>query len=404
MKILRLSLTNFRGFTRLDTEIPEGMLILAGDNAQGKTSLLEAIFYFATFTSHHVQNDRQLINFLALKDPLAVARLVAEFTSHDKHHKMEIRLIVENSPTSSGRLRKEILVDGVKKTVSQALGLFNSVIFLPQMTAIIEDSPDERRRYLNLAISQVDPHYARALSHYAKALERRNALLKVLAERGGDQSQLDYWDELLVTSGAEIIALRTNAINELESATNDIYMHISGGKETVRFQYIPAYDPAKTSSRQQPLPLQGGSNLHIDSVEEIKKGFLAKLMDIRKEEIIRGVTTIGPHRDEVRFIGNGIDLGDFGSRGQIRSLLMALKLAEVAWMKDKTGEVPVLLLDETMAELDTHRRADLLGYLRQQDQSILTTTDLSMFPRGFAEQALVWKVRLGMLEKEAKTS
>ncbi len=402
MKILRLSLTNFRGFSRLDTEIPEGMLILAGDNAQGKTSLLEAIFYFATFTSHHVQNDRQMINFLALKEPLAVARLVAEFSSHSAHHKMEIRLIVENTAAASGRLKKEILVDGVRKTVSQALGLFNAVIFLPQMTTIIEDSPDERRRYVNLAISQVNPHYARALSQYAKALERRNALLKDISERGGDLSQLDYWDELLVSSGSEIIALRMSAIHELEQFANDIYLHISGGKETVRFQYLPAYNPARTSSKQQQLPLNTEVDLRAYSVGDIKKGFLIQLVENRKEEILRGVTTIGPHRDEIRFIGNGIDLGDFGSRGQIRSLLMALKLAEVSWMKEKTGEVPVLLLDETMAELDTHRRADLLSYLRKQDQSILTTTDLSMFPKGFAEQALVWKVKLGMLEKDPK--
>ncbi len=395
-------MTNFRGFSRLDTEIPEGMLILAGDNAQGKTSLLEAIFYFATFTSHHVQNDRQMINFLALKEPLAVTRLVAEFSSHSTHHKMEIRLIVENTAAASSRLKKEILVDGVKKTVSQALGLLNAVIFLPQMTTIIEDSPDERRRYVNLAISQVNPHYARALSQYAKALERRNALLKDISERGGDHSQLDYWDELLSSSGSEIIALRTSAIHELEHFANDIYLHISGGKETVRFQYIPAYDPTKTSIKQQQLALNTEADFRIKSIEDIKKGFLEKLVQNRKEEILRGVTTIGPHRDEIRFIGNGIDLGDFGSRGQIRSLLMALKLAEVSWMKEKTGEVPVLLLDETMAELDTHRRADLLSYLRKQDQSILTTTDLSMFPKGFAEQALVWKVKLGMLEKEPK--
>src|SRR5512138_5306 len=155
MYLTRLSLTNFRAFARLDMDVPRRTLLLVGDNAQGKTTILEAIYYLATYTSFHAQNDRQLINFVAGREPLAVGRLVAEYRRADRQHQMEVRLIQESSGTNgSTRLRKEILLDGVKRSVHEAIGSFTSVIFLPQMTRIIEGGPDERRRYLNLALAQ----------------------------------------------------------------------------------------------------------------------------------------------------------------------------------------------------------------------------------------------------------
>jgi len=234
MHIKHLSLTNFRAFSRLDINLPQGIVLIVGKNAQGKTSLLESIFFLATFTSFHAQNDRQVINFLVGKEPLQVARIVAEIQHEHSQQKMEIRIIQD--PTRSNRCRKEILVDGVKRNMQTAIGGFNAVIFLPQMTRVIENSPEERRRYLNLLISQVMPGYANALSGYSRALDQRNALLKALSERSGDPAELDYWDHQLAANGSILMAARKNTVHELEDKVSETYQHITHKNEILENQ------------------------------------------------------------------------------------------------------------------------------------------------------------------------
>ncbi len=398
MYLTRLSLTNFRAFARLDMEVPRRTLLLVGDNAQGKTTILESIYYLATFTSFHAQNDRQLINFVAGRESLAVGRLVAEYHRADRLHQMEVRLIQESSGTNgSTRLRKEILVDGVKRSIHEAMGAFTSVIFLPQMTRIIEGGPEERRRYLNLALAQTIPGYSQALSDYHQALSQRNALLKQLFERGGDPEQLTYWDTLLADRGALIVHARIAAIQKLEQIAARIHHRLTHSEEILRLVYQPAYDPVPAPQGQFTLALQAPVNRAGYSQERIRQGFIQKLAEVRRDEIARGVTTLGPHRDEMRLLSNGIDLSDFGSRGQVRTALLALKLAEVTWIKNKTGEWPVLLLDEILAELDIQRRADLQTYLLEYEQTLLTTTDLSLFDPNFIQQGTVWQVEQGIV-------
>lgn len=400
MHLTHLSLTNFRSFARLDMDLPRRILLLVGDNAQGKTSLLEAVYFLATFTSFHAASDRQLINFLAGEGPLAVARLVAVFESGGRERRLEVRLIQDAVGPNGSRLRKEILLDGVKRSAADALGAFNSVIFLPQMTRILEGGPEDRRRYLNLALAQVTPGYAQALTDYAQALSQRNALLKQLAERGGDQDQLLYWDELLTQRGALLIHARIAAIQELEGEAMRIHERLTNGQEMLQLTYRPAYDPAGQTNGQYGLPIESPIDRSGFSREQIQEGFAHRLRKVRGEEIARGVTTIGPHRDELRFLANGIDLCDYGSRGQVRTALLALKLAEVAWMKEKTGQWPVLLLDETLAELDVQRRRDLLAVLDQSDQALLTTTDLSLFSPDFVNKCTIWHVSSGSVVRE----
>jgi DNA replication and repair protein RecF len=400
LRLTRLSLTNFRSFTRLDVELPRRILLLIGDNAQGKTSLLEAIFYLATFSSFHTQTDRQLVSFSAGSDSLVVARIVAVVEKKSKTSRMEVRLIIEEGASGIARLRKEILVDGLKRKAVAALGELNAVVFLPQMMRILEGSPEDRRRYINMVLSQVIPGYGEALGLYARALEQRNALLKLLAERGGDASQLDYWDGLLVENGSRIIAGRISALQELEKASAVIHRKLTAGEEDLKILYQPSFDPLVATDSQISLPLHDSIDRSAYSKENISAGFLEKLSSLRREEIQRGVTTIGPHRDELRITSNGIDLGDYGSRGQLRTALLAVKLAEVEWMKSRTGECPLLLLDETLAELDPQRRGDLLSSLQDIDQAILTATDLSHFPPEFIEQAARWTVSAGNIQAE----
>ncbi|MHB0922393.1 MAG: DNA replication/repair protein RecF [Bellilinea sp.] len=403
MYLTHLSLSNFRAFTRLDTEVPRRILLLVGDNAQGKTTLLEAVYFLATFTSFHASSDRQLINFSTSDESLAVTRLVAHFQRSNVEHQLEVRLIREGVGTNgTSRQRKEILVDGVKRTTQDALGQFNAVIFLPQMTRVIEGAPEERRRYLNLALAQVVPGYARALTDYVQALSQRNALLKQLSERGGDPDQLSYWDSVLVQRGAFLIHARIHAIHEMEHSVMRLHDQLTAGKEVAHLVYRPAYDPLTPTNGQFQLPVGAAADRCGFALEEIQEGFLQRLRAVRREEIARGVTTIGPHRDEMRFIANGIDLGDYGSRGQVRTSLLALKLAEVEWMREKTGDWPVLLLDETLAELDHARRQELLGALQESEQTLLTTTDLNLFAPNFVSHSTVWQVRSGFVEKDQK--
>ncbi len=397
MYLTHLSLTNFRNFARLAMDVPRRVVLLTGDNAQGKTSLLEAVYFLAAFTSLQTHLDRQLVNFIAAREALAVARLVGEYTRGPTAHKLEVRLILEPSGVNGQRLRKEILLDGVKRPPSEVIGHFNAVIFIPQMMQIIEGGPEERRRYLNLALAQTIPSYARLLNEYGQALTQRNALLKLLNERGGDASQLDPWDASLASSGAQIILARIQAVQEIEKLAAHTHGELTHRQEVLRLSYLPAYDPLPRPAGQIAMPLDAPVDRSKLTLEEIQQGFLQRLQAARGEEIGRGMTTLGPHRDELRFLANGIDLGDYGSRGQARTALLALKLAEVEWMKKKTGQWPVLLLDEVLAELDIQRRADLLAYIEKSEQALLTTTDLNLFAPGFVEKASVRRVERGQV-------
>jgi DNA replication and repair protein RecF len=402
MRLTHLSLTNFRNFTRLDLEVPTGTIMLVGDNAQGKTSLLEAIYFLATLTSFHASSDKQLINFIEARQNLAVGRIVADFCRGVENHHLEVRIIQEpNGQNGNLHLRKEVLLDGVKRKASDAVGQFNAVLFLPQMMGVIEGGPEERRRYLNLALAQVISHYQSALAEYNKALLQRNALLKQLFERKGDASQLDYWDDQIATYGAQLIHTRIRAVQDLERLAARTHRELTHANEVLRLSYQPAYDPLPQAPGQLALSLDAAVDRTGFTQDQIRKGFLESLQKLRMEEIARGLTTIGPHRDELRFLANGIDLGTYGSRGQARSAILALKIAEVAWMHTKSSHWPILLLDEVLAELDTQRRFDLLERLDQSEQVLLSTTDLDLFSPEFVQKATIWQVQNGRVEKNS---
>jgi len=411
MLLTHLSLTNFRIFTRLDIDIPGGPVLLVGGNAQGKTSLLESIYYLATFTSFHATQDRQLISFFTAREPLVVTRITADFqynaektagqTIKGAAHRLEIRLISERDLAGEARLRKEILLDGVARKVGEAIGAFNAVLFLPHMLRIVEGTPEDRRRFLNLTLGQVMPRYSADLAEYQRLLAQRNALLKLLNERGGDSGQLTYWNTQLADVGARIIHARIHAIRELERLAARLHHELTRGQEILRLDYQPSYDPMPgiqpIALGQYAFPIDAPVDRSGQSIEKIRKGFIDRLEQSRSEEIQRGITTVGPHRDELRFVSNGIDLGVFGSRGQGRTAVLAFKLAEVIWMKQKSGQMPMLLLDEVLAELDTTRRSDLIQRVLESEQALMTTTDLDSFPAECVSIARVWQISAGQV-------
>lgn len=397
MYLTHLSLTDFRIFSRFDQEVPRKSLILAGDNAQGKTSLLEAVYYLSTLDSFQASNTADLINFFALGDKLAVARIVADFRRKDGDHRLEIRLISEPHTNGNHSTRKEVLFDGTQQKINAAIGQFNAVLFLPQMLQILTGSPQRRRHYLDLTLSQVDPRYRESLTGYNKALVQRNALLKQLNDRSGDPEQLSYWDEKITQAGAYLMSGRIQAVQELGLLAAMVHEELTRGGEILRLNYLPSYEPLELPPGQMAMPLDSPVDRSGITLAEIQDGYRQKIISRRSDDIRRGTTSLGPHRDELRFLSNGIDLGTFGSRGQLRTTLLAIKLAEVGWLKEKNGDWPVLLLDEVLAELDDTRRQDLLDRLSETEQSLLTTTDLALFSDEYKKKAGLWEISQGEL-------
>ncbi len=396
MQILSLSLTNFRPFKRLEIEFSDKLTLFYGKNAQGKTSILEAVNFLSILTSPIAGYDRELINFLCLDDDQPVGRITASIKKAEKIHRIEVRLILDTVRNGNNRLRKEVLIDGVKRRLFDVVGFFNSVIFLPQMTRIIEDGPEDRRRYLDQTLSQALPGYMKALSRYLKGITRRNALLKLLSEKGGDINQLAYWDKLISENGAILIQARSQAVLELSQIAGIKHGSLTEGSENLEIAYRPAFDPWDCGLLKLPFLMDNPEQSNL-SIDEICIKFQEKLTEVRNEEIRRGITTIGPHRDDLLFSVNGIDLGMFGSRGQIRTAIMSLKFAEMDWLQEKSGDRPVLLLDETLAELDLNRRSDLLHMLQNGKQAIITTADMELFDQGFIDGCMSLKIEDGRI-------
>jgi DNA replication and repair protein RecF len=400
MHINHLSLTNFRNYARLEKPFPTGIIVLFGDNAQGKTSLLEAIYYLATSRSPYTQSDRQLINWLAQNEPIPYTRLVAEVSTRQGLKRIEVTIA---NKTGGGPVRfdKEIRVNGLPRKVMDLLGQVRVVMFLPQDLALVEGVPSERRRYLNVTLCQTDPTYCRALSEYEKVLKQRNALLKQLQEQRQrpDRSQLDFWDDRLALHGATLIAGRYHLIRELERRAQVIHGDLSGKNENLRLRYVPGYDATPTPDGQMSFAAEqlGAAALPQLAPHEIADRFLKTLKGNLAQDVARGQTSIGPQRDEIRFIVNGYDLGLYGSRGQDRTAVMALKLAELDWMEEQTGESPILLLDEVGAELDPHRRAYLLARISRVSQVMLTTAEPVLLEDSRLAGAARWQVEAGTI-------
>jgi DNA replication and repair protein RecF len=256
MRLLHLSLVHFRLYHSLELDFPAGPILLHGLNAQGKTSLLEAVYYLATAHSPQAASDRQLINWLALRsEARPFARLTAEVAAGGEIRKLAVRLILEANGPGEPRLKKEIYVNGVRRHAADLRAAFNAVLFLPQDMALVEGSPGDRRRYLDAALCQVDPLYCRALAEYGKIVSQRNALLKQLQERGGDPEQLDFWDAQLTEHGATLISARALALAEIEFHAGPLHRDLTHGADPLRLDYRPSFDPLAPPEHQLELGL-----------------------------------------------------------------------------------------------------------------------------------------------------
>ncbi|HET7011511.1 MAG TPA: DNA replication and repair protein RecF [Anaerolineales bacterium] len=398
MLLAHLSLSNFRNFIRLESALPAGTTLVLGANAQGKTSLLEAIHYLVAADSPHAAQDRQLINFLALAESTPVARLVGEVHRADRILRVEIRLVLEKTNGEEPRLRKDVLLNGVRRRVGDLAGVFNAVLFLPEDLQVLEGPPAERRRYLDLALSQADPQYAASLAEYGRVITQRNALLKQLSDQAANGDQLEFWDRQAAEAGASLFRGRALAVRELETLAAPVHAELTRGAESLRLEYLPALPAAVPGDGQLGLPLAETTDWTGLSHAAWRDRLSTALARMRPDDVLRGSTLVGPHRDELRLLSNGIDLRPYGSRGQNRTAMISLKLAEVEWLRQRTGEWPVLLLDEVLAELDQDRRRDLLARVSQSQQALLTSTDESLFDEEFRRRSTIWRIRAGQLE------
>jgi DNA replication and repair protein RecF len=407
MHIRYLSLTNFRNYARLELTLPECPLLLHGANAQGKTSLLEAIYLIATGFSPLTSTDRHLIKWEAEAEGLPYARVWAEVVHRDRVQEVEIVLERKSLANGTVRMQTTIRVDRARKRRADLAGRLNVVLFMPQDVELVSGPPAGRRRYLDITLCQVDAAYAAALERYNEALRQRNATLRHLRDEGGDLDQLAPFEDVLAREGVVVANGRRELVAALSERAGRFHQLLTGGAEWLWLVYHPNFDlaapPALEYQMGLGLRLCEGSPPGVES-ESLVLAFRQALIERRSQAVARGVTLTGPHRDEMRFIagspGQGtheVDLGTYGSRGQQRTGVLALKLAELEWMRGVTGEAPVLLLDEVLAELDATRRQYLLAQVDSVEQAMLTATDLEMFSVEFRERAVLWEVQRGIV-------
>ncbi len=370
LHIARLSLTNFRNYERLELDLPPHLMVLQGDNAQGKTNLLEAIYLLATARSHRATAERELINWSAPREGLSVARLLAQVQKRTESIRVEIALRAAY-PGPESHVQKRIKINGVPRRAIDLVGQVNVVLFSSQDIDLIGSAPSLRRRYLDMTNSQVNSRYLRALQRYNKVLLQRNHLLRLIGERRAEGSQLDFWDQELLEHGSYLIEQRQLMVAELNDLAQPIHYQLTAEQEKLRMTYLPSVGVTYFGDR---------------------------LRDVRKKEIAQGMSLVGPHRDDLAFLIGDVNMNVYGSRGQQRTIALSLKLAEARFMRSKIADEPILLLDDMLSELDAERRRQLLGSVASYQQVLITTTDLDRFDPGFLAEAALFRVSEGRIE------
>lgn len=409
MFLRHLSLTHYRNYQTLDLTFQRPLTLFQGQNAQGKTNLLEAIYFLSTTKPVHAQQEREIVDWQAQDEPIPYSRVAAELEHAGKTSTLEIIL----TPRGDGvNFTKQVKINGVNKRNMDLLGFMPAVLFLPADIKLVDGSPGERRRYLDIALCQCSQRYCRTLSEFQKVVTQRNSLLKQLRDQGAraaDDStaaQLQFWDEKLVNHGSAVIAQRHTFMQQLEQIATERHAALSGEREDLALYYLSSFNPGHLSEaayaeiKDSPLLSTDVNALRTTDaldVETVATAYRAKLASRRGRELAAGSTLYGPHRDDFRIMANGRDLRTYGSRGQQRTAALALKLAELRVSTESSDRTPLLLLDDVMSELDQQRRNTLLDALGGVEQAIVTTTDWDDFSPSFRAQAACFHVHQGVV-------
>ena len=359
MIITCAELNQFRSYEHCALTPCEGVNVLLGDNGQGKTNVLEALYLCCTGRSHRTRQDRELIRWGA---EFAAVRVQAQ--RRDGDHDVEIAL------NALGRRRIKVFGQEISRS-GELLGHVTGVLFSPEDLRTVKDGPAERRRFVDMALSQIKPAYYYALQRYARALKQRNETLKALAAQPALAATLDAWDEQLAAAGAELMRQRRAYVEKLNAVASETHRDIAEGREKLEIRYLPS--------------VTGG-----DDAEAVAEA----LFGARENDMRRLSTSVGAHRDDVQILVEGRDVRAFGSQGQQRTAALAMRLSELDVMREQLGEWPMLMLDDVMSELDPGRRRQLIGRLKGI-QTFITCTDEDDLAG--AEIGRAWRVENGAL-------
>ncbi|MDX2100383.1 MAG: DNA replication/repair protein RecF [Leptolyngbyaceae cyanobacterium bins.59] len=407
MYLKTIHLRHFRNYQDQQVEFLAPKTILVGDNAQGKSNLLEAVELLATLRSHRVSRDRDLV-----QDGEAIGQITASVER--ELGPVEMALALRSNGRRTAALNGETL-----RRQFDFLGTLNAVQFSSLDLELVRGGPEKRRHWLDALVTQLEPVYAHILQQYQQILRQRNALLKselkqrtgngVLSELDADDSalaQLALWDSQLVTAGTRVIRRRTRALARLVPLAASWHRVISGSTENLEIRYVPnvrpeglpILDQVENSSDSQP----GKPDLRDrpDRPEQIQQAFWEKIRRRAAIEQYQGTTLVGPHRDDVEFLINQTPARQYGSQGQQRTLVLALKLAELKLIEEIVGEPPLLLLDDVLAELDLHRQNQLLDTIQDRFQTLITTTHLGSFDAQWLKSSQILAVKAGQIEEE----
>jgi len=368
--IEEIELTNYRNYEKTSIEFEDKVNVILGENAQGKTNVMESIYVLAMAKSHRTSNDKDLIRW------------------EGEYAKIEGRVQKRNGPLSlqlviskKGKKAKSNHLEQQK--LSQYVGNMNVVMFAPEDLNLVKGSPQVRRRFIDMEIGQVSAVYLHDLSQYQKILQQRNHYLKQLqTKKQHDQTMLDVLTSQLIQSGAKIVKKRFEFLALLQKWAEPIHHGISRGLETLRIEYKPSIEVLETADLSK----------MVDVYDE-------KFAKIREREVERGVTLAGPHRDDLTFFVNGKDVQTFGSQGQQRTTALSLKLAEIELIHSEIGEYPILLLDDVLSELDDFRQSHLLNTIQGKVQTFVTTTSVEGINHETLMQAATYTVSAGSITK-----
>ncbi len=379
MRLRHLQLTDYRNVERLDISLPDGLALFIGDNAQGKSNVLEAAYLLATMRAARAETDAQLIRREALTDVLPAARLVGEVETAAGVLKIEVTLLAR--PGAHGPVAtKTVKVDGVPKRLSDAVGRLTAVLFSADDLEMITGSPSARRRYMDVTLMQMEPQYAAARSRFERVLAQRNHLLKRIREGAARPDELPFWDEQLVKDGALIFQRRAVAMAEIGVLAAEEHRSLAS-HEDLSAQYAPRLDAE--------------GDLAAASPEELAEAYARSLSRGLNRDIAAGMTLTGPHRDDVQFQLDHLPASAYASRAQQRTIALSLRLAEARLLLRRRGEAPVLLLDDVLSEMDSGRRNSVLAALRDMDQMLVTGTDWDRFPAELVSGAALFSVQAG---------
>lgn len=368
MFIKELKLKNYRNYDDLTVQFENKVNVILGENAQGKTNVMESIYVLAMAKSHRTSNDKELIGW-----DKEYAKIEGSIEKYNRSTALQLVISKKGKKAKLNHIEQEKL--------SQYVGGMNVIMFAPEDLNLVKGSPQVRRRFIDMEIGQVSAVYLHDLSRYQKIMQQRNHYLKLLQLRKQkDQTMLDVLTEQLSEAAAKIINKRLQFVSELQKWAEPVHSGISRGLETLKIKYKPSVDVSEDYDLTK----------MIEAYEQ-------KFAKIREKEIERGATLAGPHRDDMLFYVNDHDVQTYGSQGQQRTTALSLKLAEIDLIHNEIGEYPILLLDDVLSELDDYRQSHLLNTIQGKVQTFVTTTSVEGIDHQTLREAATFHVKAGEL-------